>query len=273
MGALGHYLEQEGVATAGISLVRLHSEIIQPPRAVWVPFEFGRPLGAPGDAAFQRRVLMAVLGLLEAPAGPLLVDFDVEPPVAAASPAAEEDMEEGWVCPISLPRPPDDLADPSGFRAALLEETNRLLPWHDLARERRGRSTFGASGLDMSQIVAFLTAFFGEAEPDSPIEGVSRGDALKVAMEDLKAFYTEAAGAQPGRRAATSGEVADWLWGETTAGRMLLALKPVCLASRDKVVQAVAMHAMVPRAQLGRATTEEGRRNFEVPPGGHLQDD
>ena len=61
MGALGHYIEQEGVATAGLSLVRLHSEKIRPPRALWVPFELGRPLGAPNDPAFQTRVLRALL--------------------------------------------------------------------------------------------------------------------------------------------------------------------------------------------------------------------
>lgn len=272
MGALGHYLEQEGIATTGISLVRLHTETIRPPRAVWVPFEFGRPLGAPDDPAFQRRVLMAALALLEARSGPLLADFDEDPPAGRAQ-AGEGDEMEGWICPISLPRPPEGLDDPSGFKAALLEEANRLLPWHDLARERRGRTTFGASGLEMAKIVEFLTAFFGETPPDSPVAGSSVGDALKLATEDLKAYYTEAATAQPGRRSATAEEVNDWLWGETVAGRMLLALKPVCLASADALVRLIAMHAMVPRAQLHRSVDAEGRRNFSVPGGGQLQDD
>ena len=72
MGALGHYLESEGIATTGISLVREHTEAMQPPRFLWVPFPLGRPLGAPGDAAFQHRVIRAALSLLEAPAGPVL---------------------------------------------------------------------------------------------------------------------------------------------------------------------------------------------------------
>jgi hypothetical protein len=216
-----------------------------------VPFEFGRPLGAPENPAFQRRVLMAALALLDAPSGPLLVDFDEEPP--AVEPASEDDQSEGWVCPVSLPRPPDAFDDdPSGLKGALLEEIERLLPWHDLARERRGRTTLGASGLEMPEIVDFLTAFFDRRPPDSPVPGRRVGDALKLAMEDLKAFYTEAATAQPARRQATAEEVDDWLWGETVAGRLLLALKPVCLASGDALVRTVAMHAMVPRAQLHR---------------------
>ena len=61
MSALGHYLESEGLATASISLIRLHTEKIRPPRALWVPFELGRPLGVPDDPAFQTRVLRALL--------------------------------------------------------------------------------------------------------------------------------------------------------------------------------------------------------------------
>ena len=65
MSGLGHILENAGLSTVSISLVREHTERIVPPRALWVPFEFGRPLGVPGDADFQRRVLVAALKLLE----------------------------------------------------------------------------------------------------------------------------------------------------------------------------------------------------------------
>ena len=64
MSAVGHYLEDEGIPTVGISLVREHSEKIRPPRALWVPFMLGRPLGAPDAPDFQRRVLRAALELL-----------------------------------------------------------------------------------------------------------------------------------------------------------------------------------------------------------------
>ena len=77
---LGHFIEEEGLPTAGISLIRLHTEIIQPPRALWVPFELGRPLGPPDDAAFQRRVLLALMGMFEASGGPRLEDFPEDEP-------------------------------------------------------------------------------------------------------------------------------------------------------------------------------------------------
>ena len=78
MGALAHYLEAEGVPTTQVSLIREHTETIHPPRALWVPFELGRPLGAPEDPGLQRRVLLAALNLLEAPEGPVLLDFPEE---------------------------------------------------------------------------------------------------------------------------------------------------------------------------------------------------
>ncbi len=64
VGGLAHFFEEEGVPTTQISLVRLHTERINPPRALWVPFELGRPLGIPDDPTFQKRVLLAALKLL-----------------------------------------------------------------------------------------------------------------------------------------------------------------------------------------------------------------
>ena len=64
MGALGRWLEEEGIATTQISLVREHTAAISPPRALWVSFIMGRPLGVPGDPAFQRCVLLAALRLI-----------------------------------------------------------------------------------------------------------------------------------------------------------------------------------------------------------------
>ena len=63
MGALGHFLERQGIPTVGISLVCEHTETVRPPRALWVTFELGRPFGLPDDPPFQRRVLKAALDL------------------------------------------------------------------------------------------------------------------------------------------------------------------------------------------------------------------
>ena len=60
MGGLSIFFEEAGLSTTGISLIRINTEKVAPPRALWVPFELGRPLGAPSDPAFQRRVLVRV---------------------------------------------------------------------------------------------------------------------------------------------------------------------------------------------------------------------
>ena len=99
MCALAHFLEKEGLATAVVGLIRRHVERMRPPRALAVPFELGRPMGAPNEPAFQRRVLVALLDLFKAPTGPLLVDFPDQAPAALAE-------LEGWACPINLSPPP-----------------------------------------------------------------------------------------------------------------------------------------------------------------------
>jgi hypothetical protein len=98
VGGLAIYLEEEGLATTGISLIRLHTEKTNPPRALWVPFELGRPFGVPNDPAFQRRVVLAALALLDARSGPLIVDYPEEVPPEAIS----EDDITGLSCPIEL---------------------------------------------------------------------------------------------------------------------------------------------------------------------------
>ena len=66
--------------TTQISLIREHTEKIKPPRALWVPFELGRPIGVPDDTAFQTRVVAAALELFDAPSGPVLMDYPEDAP-------------------------------------------------------------------------------------------------------------------------------------------------------------------------------------------------
>jgi hypothetical protein len=213
VGGLGHYIEQEGVPTAQISLVREHTEKIRPPRALWVPFPMGRPLGAPGDAALQHRVLGAALALAEAPSGPVLVDFPDDAPGAADF--------TGWTCPIP---PARTHAESGGDLEAKLEaEIAQLRPWYERALEQRGRSAFGILGIPIEEVVRYLLSQLGDAPQPSPREGVADGDAVIFANADLKAYYTEAATAEPG--GASSRDLLRWLVEQTAAGRLLLALQ------------------------------------------------
>lgn len=71
-------LERHGIATVAIVLLEEVARKVRPPRALWVPFPHGYPLGAPEEPELQRRVMEAALALLEDPEAepPVLVRFD-----------------------------------------------------------------------------------------------------------------------------------------------------------------------------------------------------
>jgi len=233
VGALGHYIEEGGIATTAISLIREHSEAIKPPRALWVPFELGRPFAVPHDPAFQRRVLLAVLRLLEAPSGPVLADY---PEAAPHTPA---DAMEGVACPVSFA----SAAAPDDPGAALAREIEEIAPWYDLARERRGRTTVGISGLSIEEAARIIDSHL-KGQSDARINGLSMGETLKLAYEDIRAYYFEAAGARPG--GAQAREILRWFWFKTAAGRAFAQLQKVCLASRDESAKLFASRSLVP---------------------------
>ena len=70
-------LERRGIATVVINLLRFVAERVRPPRALFVPFRHGYPLGRPNDPRQQHTVIEAALSLLEneALAPPALVDY------------------------------------------------------------------------------------------------------------------------------------------------------------------------------------------------------
>ena len=120
MGALGHFLEREGIATSQISLIREQTAAIKPPRALWVPFMLGRPFGAPDAPDFQRKVLHALLMLFERPAGPVLEDFPEDAPAGSG-----DDAEVSFACPVSFAKA---TVDDGNLAAALQREIAQLAP-------------------------------------------------------------------------------------------------------------------------------------------------
>ena len=78
MSLVAAELERRGIATVVINLLRVVAERVRPPRALFVPFQHGYPLGRPNDPRQQHTVIEAALSLLEdeALAPPALVDYD-----------------------------------------------------------------------------------------------------------------------------------------------------------------------------------------------------
>jgi hypothetical protein len=225
VGALGHFLERQGIPTAGISLVREHTEIVRPPRALWVTFELGRPLGIPDDARFQRRVAKAALDLLARTDGPLIVDY----PEHVDEPADFT----GWACPISLAPASVD---------SLTAEIDRLATWYDRAVATRGRTTVGVSGLDMASAGALVAQALAGALPSA--------QTLKEALDDLRAYYLEAASAFPDP--GTPATRKKWFWDETRLAKAMLALQPRLAASDDQQHKILANLTMIPAAERHR---------------------
>ena len=247
MGGLAHIIEDEGIPTTQISLIRAHTEKIKPPRALAVPFELGRPLGAPNEPDFQRRVLHAALKLLERPSGPVLEDFPDDPPGAGA----EADTE-GWACPVNFAAPADDLSDADVVYRALVQEVNLLRPWYEEAVGTYKRSMFGISGRTPEEIARVIADILVDPlGTKPPIDGLSLGVGFKRLADDLRYFYIEAANARPDRPAGDV-ELGNWLWGETTLGRVLIAIRDESMESDEPSLKALAPTAMVPGHQKHR---------------------
>lgn len=237
MSALGHYLEDEGIPTVQISLVREHTEALSPPRALWVPFMLGRPFGAPGDAALQTRVLRAALALLERSGGPVLEDFPEEAPRVDA----EEDLG-GLVCPVAFPVAPDAGSPTERLRS----EAAQLEPWHALALRLRGRTTLGVTGLSVDALATTLGAWTEGGELRSFSPDLATADAVRLACDELRAFYCEAKSVQPGSRGGD--EIMRWFWCDTAAGAAIRALRNRVGRHDDPAVKALAASGLVPRA-------------------------
>jgi len=236
---LAHYFEDEGIATTLIALVREHAETMRAPRALWVPFELGRPFGSPGEPAFQRRVVADALALLTSTEGPVvLADF----PEDAPGPKAEDDT--GWVCPVSFPPPP---GDDTGPVASLLHEIDTLAPWYQLSMDRRGRSLVGVSGKTVKEAARFAASYQDEIPTDE--NGRALSQPFKDAFTDVMAYYSEAGTAQPGRH--SSGDTQRWFWQDTAAGHLFLDLRAELMNSSDKRLQFIATKVMLPKTQGG----------------------
>lgn len=76
VGLLARELESKGIATVNISLVRAQSEMVKPPRTLFVHWPFAHPLGEPGNRNQQRQVIYDALKLLHTATTPgIIMDF------------------------------------------------------------------------------------------------------------------------------------------------------------------------------------------------------
>ena len=196
-------------------------------------------MGPANNAPFQRRILLAALNLLEAPAGPLLEDF---PEDAAESPNENK-----------VPVPPVDFSrnflgskDAVQMQEPLRREIAAMRPWYDTAVAQRKRTTVGISGIAPDALADFICSFVKGEQPENPRKDLPIIYSLKFAIEDLKAYYVEAITAQPGQEELSSNALQDWFWDETIAGKAILDLKKILQTDSDKLTGMFASYFIVP---------------------------
>lgn len=221
--------------------MRENTERMHLPRFLWVPFELGRPFGAPGEPDFQRRVLRAALALLEREDGPVILeDFPDDAPVAPPADGAE-----AWSCPVSF-HPPEG-GEPE-LVLETLAEIDRLAPWHEIYVAERGRAASPASGSTHREVVRGLGALAVGAPVPEASRDLPTREWVRLGCDDVRTWYLEAAQGQPGR--AQSSELQDWFWRQTAFARLIAEAATVFSRSPDGSEQLFGRRAMVPRVYM-----------------------
>ncbi len=217
---------------------------------MWVPFPLGRPFGAPHEPEFQRRVLDQALGLLERGEGPILEDFPDDAPEGA--------VEEGvWACPLPLASAEVPANMDEALRQQLQAEVSRLRPWYEEAVRKHGRTAVGVSGLGadrMPELAGMLTEAALDEEIEAPDGATTEMPLLlRHAADDLKAYYMEAAAAQPSAKSPSPDDMNRWLLGETRLGETLYRARDVLGAKEDPGLKILG-RVLVPASYRERPT-------------------
>jgi hypothetical protein len=269
VGALANYIERAGVATASISLIREQSEVVRPPRALWVPFALGRPLGSADDPDFQKQVMRTALGMLATATEPTIQDYLIEAPEEAES--GDE-----WACPVSFPPKQD-----GSYTSRLLAEVARLVPWSaETQAARGGRTLFGASGATPDQFELVARALGRLADEgdmtQAPDEGVEWNFDMPLLVrhlaDDLRTFYHEAIASQPGSGAPSHNALNDWIFGTenteaTTLGDTLIEIAEH-LTKDGRLVSLIVRGWMIPEGRFHGGSAFPSAKDIEASPVG-----
>jgi hypothetical protein len=280
-------IEAQGVSTVCLSLYRPFTEAAKPPRALWVPFPFGRPLGAPNNKAIQRKVIHAALDLLRRERGPVLEELAL---------AAEEDHLE------ARHQTAGKSCGPTGcnFNAALSsaggEQSAPSVPPYDgdldgvcaelrsLARHHAtylkqygGRTQVGHSGIDSTMLPSaaqFVHRYVIKEDVELPSHAPARPNSdvqlrrnlfVRLCTDDLKAYCLESRLAEQGGSSENAADYNDWLWFRTKVGSLIAAARDRVIETTDRSKDPnwILARAMVPRG-YGESGYIRATQNSEI---------
>lgn len=197
-------------------------------------------MGAPNQPELQARVLEAALGLFQAEQGPVLVDFPEEAPSSEAT----DEQDTAWVCPVSFAARPDEESELERLISSFREEVAELRPWYDLGFERRGRTAMAE--FDPGTATEMLAIFLQNQAFETGQGQFSDAVALRLAAQDVKAYYFEAAISKPGAEVPDSQAFGRWFWHQTSAGLVLKRIKKMCSKSDDNELRMTGKMFLVP---------------------------
>jgi len=239
VSAIAHWIEQHGISTVVIGLIRLHLEKMSPPRALWVPFELGRPLGAPSDHSLQQRVLTQALTLIEsATTAGQIVDFDEE------DSRAQDDPQ--WRAPQT------------GKHDSIRDECSSLESAYTHYTASSGRTAVGVAGIPVERCAEIIDHVIeNRTAAKSPREEISDTLMFRLAIDDVKAFYIEAAlnvsaddvsqlPGSPKGSGPSSRQIGDWFWLATSAGTKLRQLREELIQSDNVKLEGLARRFVIP---------------------------
>lgn len=152
-----------------------------------------------------------------------------------------------WSCPVSFKNQMGEGSDLENLYADFNREVSELRPWYDLNLKKTNRTTMVAFSADSA---SKLLGRFGIGEaPEFSETDFSLATALRLAAQDLKAFYFEAVTARPDSSLPSIEAFNQWFWQETAAAGILKAVKERCLKETDESLRMTGALLLIPMDQ------------------------
>tara|TARA_B100000029_G_scaffold508388_1_gene595146 strand:- start:8078 stop:8758 length:681 start_codon:yes stop_codon:yes gene_type:complete len=217
---LARSIEETGIPTVAVVFIKEHAARVKPPRVLWVPFPYGYALGRPNSPKQQTDVIRAALTLLNSVHIPIIEEYSENsdlPTQLVQSSMTEKVVRKGKSAA-------DEITALRGYYERWIQENN-------------GRTLVGLSGVPQRQfrgLVRFMEAYLEDLSNsyEKIPPGMEVGRFLRLAADDLKAFYIEARFCQ--RPEHTDNDLHNWFWGETSMGELLTKVAKKLESSGDE---------------------------------------
>jgi hypothetical protein len=148
-----------------------------------------------------------------------------------------------------LDKPTSFITSLDKLAAQLTQEVRLLEPWyHESMKNLKGRKLNGLSNYTNEEQIIFLINFIEDPNLDCFLENEPIERALKLASDDLKYFYFQAALARPD--GASDFKINEWLYRQTYLGKAFFLIRDICLKHTSKKLNISGRTNFVPNAML-----------------------